>query len=541
VPRALAIASVAVLSSLFTAFATGAPGDGCPPVVVENPDGNLVVPGVQGRIVYRRVGGTELALDAYVQRKGGVRPAVVVVHGGGWTAGSRIAYVGQLLETLTRAGFNWFSVDYRLGGLARHADAASDLRAALAFIRCHAKTFRIDPERIALVGEDAGAHLAALAAAAKPAGVRAAVLIGGFYDLTTLPALRKAASAEVLDRASPLRAVSTGMPDVLAIHGTADTEVPAEQATRWCEAVREASGRCDVLTVEGAIHRAENWPPSQWAYKAHMASWLAARLGLARADHRPYEGRLRKDIVYDARHGLRLDAYVPPGRGPFPAVIVVHGGGWEAGDKVTYITPVLEPLARAGFAWFSIDYRLTPEVRHPEQLDDLRKAIRFVRDNARRFRVDPGRLALLGESASGQMVAQVATGDRELAAVVSFYGVYDFVPMVTDASPRSLLVRLFALDTLDDEARATLQRYSPAYHVSKTMPPLLLIHGTDERLWAQGQAMRDRLAAAGAAHELYAVEGAPHGMENWEGRPEWAGYKQKLVDWLSARFSPPGP
>ncbi len=245
--------------------------------------------------------------------------------------------------------------------------------------------------------------------------------------------------------------------------------------------------------------------------------------------------------MYDARHGLRLDAYVPPGRGPFPAVIVVHGGGWEAGDKVTYITPVLEPLARAGFAWFSIDYRLTPEVRHPEQLDDLRKAIRFVRDNARRFRVDPGRLALLGESASGQMVAQVATGDRELAAVVSFYGVYDFVPMVTDASPRSLLVRLFALDTLDDESRATLQQYSPAYHVSKTMPPVLLIHGTDERLWAQGQAMRDRLAAAGAAHELYAVEGAPHGMENWEGRPEWAGYKQKLVDWLSARFSPPGP
>jgi acetyl esterase/lipase len=69
---------------------------------------------------------------------------------------------------------------------------------------------------------------------------------------------------------------------------------------------------------------------------------------------------------------------------------------------------------------------------------------------------------------------------------------------------------------------------------------MLLIHGTDERLWAQGLAMRDRLAAAGVEHELYAVEGAPHGMENWEGRPEWSGYKKRMTEWLSARLSPRG-
>jgi acetyl esterase/lipase len=64
------------------------------------------------------------------------------------------------------------------------------------------------------------------------------------------------------------------------------------------------------------------------------------------------------------------------------------------------------------------------------------------------------------------------------------------------------------------------------------MPPLLLIHGTNERLWEQGTAMRDRLREVGAPHELVALEGAPHGMENWEGRPEWAHYKAKLVEWL---------
>jgi acetyl esterase/lipase len=64
------------------------------------------------------------------------------------------------------------------------------------------------------------------------------------------------------------------------------------------------------------------------------------------------------------------------------------------------------------------------------------------------------------------------------------------------------------------------------------MVPLLLIHGTDERLWEQGVAMQKRLAQAGAPHELYAVEGAPHGIENWEGHPEWQAYKKKLIDWL---------
>jgi alpha-L-fucosidase 2 len=509
----------------------------CPPFIVGSPDGNFIVPGVQGRIVYRRVGGTELALDAYVQRGAGRRPAVVVVHGGGWTAGSRIAYVGQILEVLTRAGLNWVSVDYRLGDLARHADAVDDVRTAVAFVRCHADTLRIDPARIALLGEDAGAHLAALAAASQPPGVRAAVLVGGFYDLAAAEALRTRATTHQLAQASvPARSV----PDVLAVHGTADTEVPIAQAERWCAAVRTSGSRCDVLPVEGAIHRAENWRPAQWGYKARLAEWLSKRLGLDAPGHRPYESALRKDIVYEPARGLRLDAHVPAGDGPFPAVVVVHGGGWEAGDKVTYVTPVLEPLARAGLAWLSIDYRLTPDVRHPEQLGDLRAAIRYVRDNAPRLRIDPRRIALLGESASGQMVAQIATEDRSLAAVVSFYGVYDFLPMVTDAAPRSLLVRLFGLTTLDDPARETLRRYSPAHHVSKEMPPMLLIHGTDERLWAQGLAMRDRLAAAGVEHELYAVEGAPHGMENWEGRPEWSGYKKRMTEWLSARLSPRG-
>jgi alpha-L-fucosidase 2 len=366
-----------------------------------------------------------------------------------------------------------------------------------------------------VLGEDTGALLATRLPA-RDRRLRAAVLVGGVYP------------------PRPTRPLET-----LVVHGTADAEVPPDDASAYCQGIRLQGTPCDYVAVDGGIHRAENWRPAQWAYKDRLARWLRDRLRLT-AGHEPHASdRLTKDIVYDEERNLRLDAYVPPGAGPFPAVVLVHGGGWEAGDKVTYITPLFEPLARAGFAWFSIDYRLTPEVRHPEQMDDLRRAVAFVRSQAARFRVDPKRLAVIGESASGQMAALLATEDRGLAAVVSFYGVYDFPAMVADASPRSLLRRLFGRGTLDDEARGTLARYSPITHVHAQMPPLLLVHGTAERLWAQGTAMRDRLAAVGAPHEMVALEGAPHGMENWEGRPEWAGYKTQVIEWLRrARRAP---
>ena len=210
----------------------------------------------------------------------------------------------------------------------------------------------------------------------------------------------------------------------------------------------------------------------------------------------------------------------------------MHGGGWEAGDKVTYVTPLFEPLARAGVAWFSIDYRLTPAFRHEDQLEDVRQAIRFVRAGARRFNIDPARIILVGESASAQMVTLVAAEDRSLAGVVSFYGVYDFNAMVTDASPRSLLVRLFRRTVLDDDSRAELRKFSPLHRAHKDMPPILLVNGTGERLWAQAQVFARRLTELGARHEVIAIDGAPHGMENWEGHAEWTAYKRRVVEWI---------
>jgi alpha-L-fucosidase 2 len=554
--------SVLLALLLVAAVARVAVADDCLPLTPRNPDGNYIIPGVLGDIVYRRVAGHELALDAYAQPGDRSRPLVIVVHGGGLSSGSRVSFVGQLLETLTEAGFNWASIDYRLQQnegresfltiLRKDSrpllEAVDDVDAAIGFVRCHAQALRTDPNRIVLLGEEAGAQIAALAAARQPPGLAASVLLGGYYDL------RDGAIANlsgVSPEASPVVAIRGRIAPVLAIHGASDTESPPSQAAALCDVVRAGGGDCGRLMVNGASHRVENWWPRHWGYKRRLVEWLIARVGdpgaptsSAAPIERPSPrraGRLRKAIVFDREERLTLDLWTPAGRGPFPLVMLAHGGGWEAGDRVTYITPLFEALARAGFAWCSIDYRLTPQVLHTGQLRDLRTALAFIRAQATALDLDASRIVLVGESASAQMVTLTAAADSRLAGVVSFYGVYDFAPMVTDASPRSLLARLFGRTTLDDAARATLRAYSPIHAVHRGMPPVLLVHGTNERLWDQGVAMAGALKRAGVPSELVRLEGAPHGMENWEGVDAWRFYKVRVVTWLRARFARPAP
>src|SRR5688572_21637681 len=264
------------------ALAAPALAQPCPALRVRNADGNYIVPGVKGDIMYAR----GLALDAYVQPGATPRPSVVVIHGGTWSSGSRVAHVGQILESLTHAGYNWFSIDYRLGGLERFEDSLADLRAALAFIRCRARDFGVDADRLVLLGEDSGAHLAALLSAERPAGVLGAVLLGGYYDLAAIPGLAARHGAPLLTRASPIAHTSKLAP-LLVVHGSADGEVPVDQAQRYCAAVVRASGRCRLVEVEGASHRSENWWPTQWSYKREMEAWLSEVAPVPAEAYRP--------------------------------------------------------------------------------------------------------------------------------------------------------------------------------------------------------------------------------------------------------------
>src|SRR2546427_6200025 len=107
----------------------------------------------------------------------------------------------------------------------------------------------------------------------------------------------------------------------------------------------------------------------------------------------------QKDVEF-ARPGgkaLLLDLHVPDGPGPFPAAILVHGGGFDEGSKSTNVRPLFDVLANAGFAWFSIDYRLAPEAHFSQTIEDVYNAIRWVRANAAKYHVDIGKIALIGE------------------------------------------------------------------------------------------------------------------------------------------------
>ena len=138
-----------------------------------------------------------------------------------------------------------------------------------------------------------------------------------------------------------------------------------------------------------------------------------------------------RDVQYGEAGGvaLKLDAHIPDGAGPFRAAILVHGGGWIAGDKQQYITYIFKPLADANFVWISINYRLAPKFTFPAPAEDVELAIAYVRKNAAKFKIDPKRIALIGESAGGHLVSYVGAREKnhELAAVVSLYGVHDFV------------------------------------------------------------------------------------------------------------------
>ena len=252
---------------------------------------------------------------------------------------------------------------------------------------------------------------------------------------------------------------------------------------------------------------------------------------------------IQTDIEYGnvAGESLKLDAYVPDGAGPFPAVILVHGGGWTAGDKSGgpkkgYMAPMHEPLQKAGFAWFSINYRLAPKFRYPACIEDVETAIRWVKAHAGEFHVDPKRVALSGESAGGHLVALAAVRADEstrLAAIVPFYGRFDMVAgLQPGAAMPGSAPALFGRTTADDATLAVMREASPLLRVKPGLPPFLLVHGTADQSvpYEQSVQLQARLREAGVPCELLTIKDGVHGMISWNTvAPD---YKEKVVAWL---------
>ena len=268
----------------------------------------------------------------------------------------------------------------------------------------------------------------------------------------------------------------------------------------------------------------------------------------------------RKDVEYGRPDDqpLLLDLHVPDGPGPFPAAILVHGGGFDEGSKSTNVRPLFEVLAKAGFAWFSIDYRLAPAAHFPEAIADLNTAIAWVKAHAAQYHVDASKLAIIGESAGGLLVNYAGTHETpetRVAAVVDFYGPVDYATLAMarrdhpelfnmEAASRHAAhgggIHFFGVDQLDEAGIAKLHRLAPLAGVQAGMPPFLCIHGTkdDQVSFEQSTTMCEAMHRAGAACELITVEGGGHGMSGWRA-PEMQHWKPEMVAWLKKTLQVP--
>jgi acetyl esterase len=261
----------------------------------------------------------------------------------------------------------------------------------------------------------------------------------------------------------------------------------------------------------------------------------------------------QKDVEYarPAGKAVLLDLHVPDGAGPFPAAILVHGGGFDEGSKSTNVRPLFEPLANAGFAWFSIDYRMAPEFRFPQAIEDLNSAIRWVKANAATYHVDTSKIVIIGESAGGFLVNYAGTHetpDTKVAAVVDIYGPVDYgklallrrdhperfnMTSINRHAAKGGGIRFFGADQLDEAGLAKLRAISPIFAVHKGMPPFLCIHGTkdDQVAFEQSNEMCDAMHKVGTGCELIVVEGGGHGMGGWRAA-EMQHWKPEMIAWL---------
>jgi acetyl esterase/lipase len=223
---------------------------------------------------------------------------------------------------------------------------------------------------------------------------------------------------------------------------------------------------------------------------------------------------LEENIVYAKVNGteLHLDVYEPAGTTakPRPAVILIHGGGWTAFDKST-MRGMGGFLSRSGFVAFSVDYRLfkAGENRWPAQLDDVQRAVRWVRANASKYDVDPDHIGAFGHSAGAQLAALLGMEDTRdnsdpalakyssrVQAVVDVSGPSDFTSNHDPDGDAFLSNFLGASYSKNPEL---WRDASPVFHVSKKDAPFLIFHGTQDQdvPIAQAQELYDKLKSAG--------------------------------------------
>jgi acetyl esterase/lipase len=225
---------------------------------------------------------------------------------------------------------------------------------------------------------------------------------------------------------------------------------------------------------------------------------------------------------------LLMDILIPKQRNrtPTPAVLWIHGGGWEHGDKNAHVNAAF--LASGGFVAATLSYRLSGDAPFPAAIEDCKCAVRFLRANASTYGIDPDRIGVAGSSAGGHLAELVATTEKsvglegdggwptissEVQATASYFGPSDLTRQFpADTVP---VIEKFLRGT-EKEKPELYRQASPIFYVSKNDPPLLLVHGEkdDGVPFEQSVRMADAYRRAGLVVEFIKVKNSGHDFEH---------------------------
>jgi acetyl esterase/lipase len=228
-----------------------------------------------------------------------------------------------------------------------------------------------------------------------------------------------------------------------------------------------------------------------------------------------------REYVHRDSGPLGMDVYMPRGAGPFPGVLVVHGGAWTMGSRVQ-LAAIANALAEHGYTAATISYRLAPKHPFPAQIYDCQAAVRWMREHAAELKLDPAHVGGFGYSAGGQLVALLGTlGDDDfreegvpknapsarLQAVVAGGAPCDFRPLPADSERLA-----YWLGGTRAEKPDAYRIASPAAFITADDPPMFFFHGARDLLVPahSPQRMVALLTAAGIGAEMHLIQDAGH-------------------------------
>ncbi len=272
--------------------------------------------------------------------------------------------------------------------------------------------------------------------------------------------------------------------------------------------------------------------------------------------------RTAYDMVYSTlpetpygRRELKLDIFRPAKPGKYPAVILVHGGGWRSGNKSMQV-PLAMQIATQGYVTACVEYRLSPEALYPAAVYDLKAAVRFLRANALKFSIDPDRIAISGSSAGGQLAALTGMssgldlfdgneGDTAVSAkvqaIIDMDGILDFTDPNESAKDNNPAKPSAGAQWLGVTYKADPGKWieaSPVLYGGKNTPPILFVNSSQPRYHAGRDSLIRILDTFGVYSEVHTLNGAPHTF--WLFDPWFETTVEYMVDFLDKIFKNPG-